>query len=476
MPYVVFEVDSAIPQNRQVTGHCPEGAHNIMRKQSCFIFPMGIAPARVLIVAGGRSDAKGSEANTSENRVPRWCAILLVIPLVVASNGCHSSSASGDPASEVPVAPVVLPQRAALSNQLKVAGELLPYQEVELHAKVSGYIRKIYVDIGDRVHKGEVLADLDIPELTAQVDEAESGVQRSEQDVLRAKSAVIRAEDDHSALHAAYVRLKQASEAQPGLIAEQELDDAQAKDSSSEAEIDAAKANLSAMQQALAAAKANHLHFASLADYAHITAPYSGVVTWRYSDTGALVQAGTSSAGAQPVVKLAQTDILRLRLPVPESLAGYVRIGDSAQIHIDGAGEMLTGNVVRTTGELDTATRTLQVEIDLKNSERKLSPGMYADVTLNIQRTGSGLTVPIQAIDRSASEPFALIVNSEGRVEKRTVRLGIETPNRVEVVSGISDGDRAIVANLSSFRAGEVVQPQKVSLPQVDSNSEKGEE
>ena len=143
-----------------------------------------------------------------------------------------------------------------------------------------------------------------------------------------------RAEADHAALHAAYVRLKQASAVRPGLIAQQELDDAQARDSSSEAQVDAAKADLSAMQQALGVAKANHVHYASLADYAHITAPYSGVVTWRYSDTGALVQAGTSSAGAQPVVKLAQTDILRLRVPVPAALASYVHIGDPAQIRI----------------------------------------------------------------------------------------------------------------------------------------------
>ena len=252
---------------------------------------------------------------------------------------------------------------------------MLPYQEVELHAKVSGYIRHIYVDIGDRVSKGQVLADLDIPELVAQVDEAQSTVQRSQQDILRAKSAVTRAEADHAALHAAYQRLMQAAAARPGLIAQQELDDAQAKDSASEAQVEAAKADLSAMQEALGAAKANHQHYASLANYARITAPYSGVVTWRYSDTGALVQAGTSSESAQPVVKLAQTNILRLRVPVPDALAGYVHIGTTAQIRIESTGQQLTGKVVRTTGELDLATRTLQVEIDLNNAGNKLDPG-----------------------------------------------------------------------------------------------------
>jgi RND family efflux transporter MFP subunit len=310
----------------------------------------------------------------------------------------------------------------------------------------------------------------------AQVDEAQSTVQRSQQDILRAKSAVARAEADHSALHAAYQRLKQAAAARPGLIAQQELDDAQAKDSASEAQVDVAKADFSAMQEELGAAKANHEHYASLANYAHITAPYAGVVTWRYSDTGALVQAGTSSAGAQPVVKLAQTDILRLRVPVPDTLAGYVRIGTPAQIRIESTGQQLTGKVVRATGELDLATRTLQVEIDLNNTGNMLDPGMYADVSLDLQRSGTALTVPIQAVDRSGGRPAVLVVDNQGRIERREVILGLESPSRVEVLSGLTDSDRVVAANLASFTSGEAVHPQTVELPQYNPNGGSGED
>jgi len=405
----------------------------------------------------------------------KWPPFAFLLLFAAAGIGCHKSPSSVQ-ADILPVAPVVMPQRAALSNRLEVAGELLPYQEVELHAKVSGYIRNIYVDIGDRVRKGQVLADLEIPELVAQVDEAQSTVQRSQQDILRAKSAVARAEADHSALHAAYQRLKQAAAARPGLIAQQELDDAQAKDSASEAQVDVAKADFSAMQEELGAAKANHEHYASLANYAHITAPYAGVVTWRYSDTGALVQAGTSSAGAQPVVKLAQTDILRLRVPVPDTLAGYVRIGTPAQIRIESTGQQLTGKVVRATGELDLATRTLQVEIDLNNTGNMLDPGMYADVSLDLQRSGTALTVPIQAVDRSGGRPAVLVVDNQGRIERREVILGLESPSRVEVLSGLTDSDRVVAANLASFTSGEAVHPQTVELPQYNPNGGSGEE
>lgn len=400
----------------------------------------------------------------------RWLLpALLTLPLAAGCVGCrHTTNVSAETTTSadasLPVAPTVMPQRRALAQQLQVAGELVPYQQVELHAKVSGYIKHIYVDIGDRVHSGEDLADLEIPELVAQVDAAKAGVQRAQQDVLSAKSAVARDQATHTALHAEYLRLKQAA-AQPGLIAQQELDDAQAKDASAEAQIEAAKANLSAMQQALSVAKADSLHYSALAAYSHIQAPFNGVVSWRYSDTGALVQAGTSSAGAQPVVKLDETDILRLRLPVPSDLAPFVRDGDPAQIRIEETGQKLTGNVVRTTGALDLSTRTLQVEIDLKNPDNKLLPGMYAEVTLNVQRTGTGLTLPIQAVDQTATPPFAYVVNSQGRVEKRALRLGVQTPSRVEVISGVNEGDRVVATNLASYTAGEQVNPQPADLP-----------
>jgi multidrug efflux pump subunit AcrA (membrane-fusion protein) len=148
----------------------------------------------------------------------RWlpfCLLLLSGPL---STGCHRSQSSVQ--ITLPAAPVVRVGRTPLSNRLEVAGEFLPFQEVEIHAKVAGYIRKIYVDIGDRVRAGRLLAELDIPEMTAQVEGAQAVVQRSQEDILSARSALARAETDYTALHAASERLKQASEARPGLIAQ----------------------------------------------------------------------------------------------------------------------------------------------------------------------------------------------------------------------------------------------------------------
>ena len=174
--------------------------------------------------------------------------------------------------------------------------------------------------------------------------------------------------------------------------------------------------------------------------------------------------------------KLDQTDILRLRLPVPEALADYVHIGDPAQIRVEATGQHLTGKVVRTTGALDLATRSLQVEIDLNNANNELLPGMYADVTLNIKRTGTGLTLPVQAVDETTTPPSVLVVNAQGRIQRRVLRLGVQTPTRVEVLSGVTDGDRVVAANLSSYSPGEAVRAQKVTLPTFDPGSSNGGE
>lgn len=189
------------------------------------------------------------------NRLSLMVAGVVVLALITvwlgATNACgHSGGSSPSLSADIaPHAAVVQVRRAPLSNTLSIAGEFLPYQEVERHAKVAGYIHHINVDISDRVHTGQVLAVLEIPELVAELQAAGAGVRHSEEEISRAQNEVSRAEADHTALHAAATRLKQASEARPGLIAEQELDDATAKDRSAEAQVDAAKSALAASRR-----------------------------------------------------------------------------------------------------------------------------------------------------------------------------------------------------------------------------------
>lgn len=345
-----------------------------------------------------------------------------------AAAGCGNSGGSSPSVSAdaPPPAAVVQVRRTPLSNTLSIAGEFLPYQEVELHAKVAGYIRNINVDIGDHVHKGQVLAVLEIPELVAQLQAAAAGVRHSQEEISRAQNDVSRAEADHAALHAGAARLRQASEARPGLIAEQELDDATAKDRSAEAQVDAAKSALAASRQQLEVSQADRQHYAALSEYSRITAPFDGVVTWRYADTGSLIQAGTSNVSSMPVVKLSQVNILRLRIPVPESLAASVHDGEPADIRVKATDKHFSGKVMRSTDSLDRSTRTMQVEVDVPNQDYKLTPGMYADVSLRVQNDPNALTLPLQAINRGEDKTTVLLVNSQNHVEERKIHTGIE--------------------------------------------------
>ncbi|MEO7027928.1 MAG: efflux RND transporter periplasmic adaptor subunit [Acidobacteriaceae bacterium] len=402
---------------------------------------------------------------------------LLSLPIILlVSTGCHHSDKNDEAAAaNLPIAPIALASRAPLTNTLNVAGEFLPLQEVELHAKVAGYIRHIGVDIGDRVHTGEVLATLDIPELTAQVEGADASVRQTQEQILRAKSEVLRAQANYDALHSAAQRLQQVSNQRPGLIAQQELDDALAKDREAAAQVDSAKSAQSATQQQLGVTRADRQHYSAMADYSRITAPFNGIITWRYADTGSLIQAGTSNAGSAPVVKIAEIDTLRLRLPVPESLAPFVKLGDTASVHVQALGETFPGKITRSTGALDPSTRTMQVEIDVPNRDGKLSPGMYADVALNIERSGDALVVPVQAVDQSGARPFVMLVNAASKVEKRAVRVGVSTANRVEILSGLNDGDKVIVANLATFQPGEAVTPKRRSMGDLNLKSAPGD-
>jgi RND family efflux transporter MFP subunit len=364
-------------------------------------------------------------------------------------------------AAEIPTATVVLAKRGVLSNTLTLAGQFQPYQEIEVHAKVSGYVQHIYVDIGDQVRAGQTLAVLEIPELDAQLRGTQAQLLHSKDEVVRAENEVLRAESDHAALHAAYNRLQQAAAARPGLIAEQELDDSRSKDLGAEAQVDAAKAGLAAARQQTDVSDADRMRVGALAAYAKVTAPLSGVITWRYADTGALIQAGTSSnTQSMPLVKLAQSDILRLRLPVPESAVPSIHAGSAVQVQVKAIGRTFAGKVVRFTRSVSLDTRTMETEIDVDNADLSLTPGMYADTSIELEHKENALSVPVQAVVQGGNGAYVLVVDGQDHVQKRAVELGEQTSNRAEVVHGLSEKEQVIVGGQSNYQVGELVKPK----------------
>jgi len=378
-----------------------------------------------------------------------------------------SGSTSGA-ASEV-VAVVVRVQRGAIENSLTISGEFKPFQEVDVHAKVAGYIRTIYVDVGDHVKTGQTLAVLEIPELQAELAGADAAVRRAKEEINRAQGDVERTKSAHIAAHAMYERLSQAAQQKAGLVAQQEVDDAQAKDLEAEAQVSSAKAALSAADQALAVAEATQKQYSALSGYSRITAPFTGVITVRYADTGALIAAGTSSSTqSMPVVRLAEISKLRLVLPIPESLAAQIRLGDPVKVHVQALNEDIVGKVSRFANALDLETRTMETEIDFENQSGRLYPGMYAQTVLQTSARKDAMLVPLEALSQKHGETHVLTVNGQNVVEERTVKLGLQGKSRAEVLSGLAEGDRVIVGSQSQFRNGEKVSPRDTTLPVLE--------
>jgi RND family efflux transporter MFP subunit len=371
----------------------------------------------------------------------------------------NRSSLSADPS-----AAVARVERRSIANTLKIAGGFKPFQDVDVHAKVAGYIKAIYVDVGTHVKQGQTLAILEVPELAAQLSGADASARRASEEIGRAQGDLERAKSTHAAMHLAYKRLSDAAKTREGLVAQQELDDAQAKDLEAEAQVSSAKAALSAAQQEFEVAQANRRQVAALSDYTHITAPFAGVITNRYADTGALVAAGTSSSTqATPVVRLAQVSVLRLVLPIPESVAAQVHLQDPVKVHVQALNQDIEGRVSRFADSLDVQTRTMQTEIDCNNREGRLIPGMYTESELSLHQKANALTVPLEAVVRNGDDAVVLAVNSQDVLEERHVKLGLEDNARVEVLTSLSEGDRVVIGNRSQFRPGQRVQPKLVN-------------
>lgn len=374
--------------------------------------------------------------------------------------GIHHVDADAD----IPPAAVARVERRNLGSSLSIAGEFKPFQDVDVHAKVAGYIRQINVDVGDHVKEGQTIAVLEVPELAAQLTGAEAAVRAAEEQIRKAQGDVQRAKSSHAAAHSAYVRLKQAADSRAGLVAQQEVDDSEAKDLETEGQTASAEAELAAAKQQLEVAQANNKQYSALSGYTRIVAPFAGVITNRYADTGALVAAGTSSSTqAIPVVRLAQTSKLRLVLPIPESLAAQIHLGDPVKVQVQALNQEIEGKVSRFADSLDRQTRTMETEIDFDNRAGRLIPGMYTQTRLSLQEKKNALTIPLEAVSRNGEEATVLAVNASNIVEERKVRLGVDDSTRIEVLSGLSEGERVIIGNRSEYHNGEKIKPKDVS-------------
>jgi RND family efflux transporter MFP subunit len=363
--------------------------------------------------------------------------------------------------------------RKNLERQLTVSSELVPFQEVDVYAKESGYVKDLLVDYGTRVKKGQVMAVLEIPELEVQLQQDQAAINNASDQINHAEHELGRVEAQHKVVHLQFDRLNSVAKSKPGLVAQQEVDDAQGKDLAAEAQVEGTKSNLQSAQSQLQAAQSKKEHDQVLFNYSKIVAPFTGVVTQRYANQGTLLQAGTSSSTqAMPLVRISQDDLFRLVIPVPESYVRYIRIGDPVAVKVSSLNRTFPGKVTRFAVDVKEDTRTMHTEVDVQNPQHVLLPGLYAEATVTIERRPNAVAVPLQAVNHEGEQTNVYVVGSGNKIEDRKVVLGIQTATEAEVVSGVHEGDLVVVGDRSSLKPGEVVRPQVVELVQYQGQKE----
>src|ERR1039457_4938930 len=410
--------------------------------------------------------SNGPDMYPSRNEAVGIAAFAMVALAAAGTAACSRGGRgeAGDASAAVSVG-VTRAIRMPLERRLTLSSELVPFQEIDVYAKESGYVRQLNVDYGTRVTQGQLMAVLEIPELQAQLEQDKAAIKNMGEQVTHAEHELGRVEAQHKVAHLQFQRLNTVSESRPGLVAQQEVDDWQGKDLALEAQVEASKSGLQSAQSELAAAQARLVHDQVLADYSRITAPFAGVVTERYANLGMLMQAGTSSSTqAMPLVKLSQDNLFRLVIPVPESDVPYIHVGDPVSVRIPSLNETFPGKVSRFSVDVKSDTRTMHSAVDVPNPKRVLIEGMYAEATLRLERKGAALAVPLQAVDRQGDRSCVLVVTPADKIEERIVTLGVQNAGFAELLSGLTDGEQVVVSDRGALKAGELVRPKTVDL------------
>jgi RND family efflux transporter MFP subunit len=377
----------------------------------------------------------------------------------------NPGEAAATPESSAVSVGVVKIGRKDLDRTYTVSSELVPFQEIDVYAKESGFVKQLNVDYGSRVKKDELMATLEIPELQLQLKEDDAAIKNAGAQVPHAQEELNRVEAQQKVYQLQYDRLNAVAQAKPGLVAQQEVDDSDGKALASAAQVEAAKSNLQSAESILAAAQAKRERDQALFDYAKITAPFAGVVTQRYANLGTLMQAGTSSStNVLPLVRLSQDDLFRLVIPIAETYVHYIHLGDNVSVRVPSLNQTFPGKVARFSVDVREDTRTMHTEVDVPNPTRLLYPGLYAEATVTLEKKLNALAVPLQAVDQNGTQTTVDVINSSNKIEPRPITIDFQTPTDGDVISGLKQGDVVVVSDRSGLKPAENVQPKMINL------------
>jgi len=362
-------------------------------------------------------------------------------------------------ARALPSMEVIRVGRAAGENDIQLPGTMQAITEAPILARADGYLKRRLVDIGDRVMAGQVLAEIDAPELDQQIKQVEASVAQAEAASEQAEANLEQGKANRDLARLNAERWK--SLADQGIASKQETDQYQAQFAAQNANVLALEKAITAQRSNVAAAKANLSRLQEVQGYRLVKAPFDGVVTVRSVDVGALVNTGSTL-----LFRIAQTDKLRTYINVPQTSASSVRVGQPAVLTVSNLpGRVFHGTVARTANALDPANRTMLVEVAVPNPDGALFPGSFAEVTLSASRTNLPLAVPASAILFRTDGAQVAVVQPDNTLHLQKIVVGRDYGDRVEILQGVDDGATILAAPGDAAREGVKIIPVDSEQP-----------
>ena len=382
----------------------------------------------------------------------------------------HQLRASVDTAeATAPLFTVAFPVPAPETTELVLPGSVQAVQETAIYARVDGYLKRRLVNIGDRVQSGQTLAEIDTPELDQQLYQVKATLAQSVAALEQARATL-----QHNETQLDYNRTnldRWRTMKDRNLVAQQDLDDRQVLVKSGQADVDAARANVTAAEANVTANKANVERILFLQSFQKVRAPFSGVITVRNVDNGALIGAGSSSNNL-PLFRMAQTDSLRIFVNVPQTFMAVLKPGLAVELTVrEFPQRTFVAEIANIAGALDPASRTLLTEVRMRNDSGLLRPGMYADVKFQLTRSDPPLIVPASALIIRSGPPRVATVAAGDKVQFKIVQLGRDYGTSVEVVQGLDKKDRLLTAPSDDLQEGQTIRTLPMPAAPNRSNS-----
>lgn len=341
-------------------------------------------------------------------------------------------------------------------REIVLPGNVGAIGETPIYARAEGYIVTRKVDIGDVVKKGDLLVEIDSPELDQQLRTAKARLEQLRASALQVKAAIDQAKATAKLAEVNFGRSKELVES--GIVAKADLDEKTAVFDSRKADVKAQEANLQAADEAIRAQTAEVARVTQLFDFKRVTAPWDGIITQRNCAIGNLITPSAIAAG-RDLFRLSDMSKLRVFVNVPQSNIGDIKVGQKAVVKVPELRASLTGSVIRTSNALENQSRTLLAEVNVVNPGRTMLPGMYTQVAIETSSARQLILVPGDTIVTRAEGIFVAVVGAGNKIQFRKIEVGRDFGTEVEAVSGLSEGDQVVVNPSDDVKNGVVVKP-----------------